>query len=227
MENDIVKLKLFPFSLRAKAKDWLLSLPNGSINSWDNLREVFIKKYYPSVKILQNRNNIHSLKQNDNEPVATAWERLEIMLRTFPSHGVNEWTVLHSFYNCLNYMSRSMLGSTAGGAFMTKTVTQAKAILENMLQNFIQWHTERVPSSSKKINSVEEVDSLTAKVDAIYSYIPKQNFDNVPFQYLVENNFENYITNFGNNEYNNNYNNQYAPHMFLTSIQVVIIFLMI
>jgi hypothetical protein len=44
VENNIFKLKLFPFSLRGKAKDWLLSLPNGSINSWDNLRKAFIKK---------------------------------------------------------------------------------------------------------------------------------------------------------------------------------------
>jgi HD superfamily phosphohydrolase YqeK len=51
---------------------------------------------------------------------------------------------------------------------MTKIVNEAKAILENMLQNFSQWHTERVPSSTRKINSVEEVDSLTAKVDGIY-----------------------------------------------------------
>jgi hypothetical protein len=27
VESDIIKLKLFPFSLRGKAKDWLLSLP--------------------------------------------------------------------------------------------------------------------------------------------------------------------------------------------------------
>jgi hypothetical protein len=53
VENDIVKLKLFSFSLRGKAKDWLLSLPNGSINSWDNPRGAFTKKYYPPVKILQ------------------------------------------------------------------------------------------------------------------------------------------------------------------------------
>jgi hypothetical protein len=62
-QNDIVKLKLFPFSLRGKAKDWLFLLPNGSINSWDNLREAFIKKYYPPVKILQNTNSILSFKQ--------------------------------------------------------------------------------------------------------------------------------------------------------------------
>jgi hypothetical protein len=42
VENDIVKLKLFPLSLRGKAKHFLLSLPNGSINSWDNLTEAFI-----------------------------------------------------------------------------------------------------------------------------------------------------------------------------------------
>jgi hypothetical protein len=52
VENDIVKLKLFPFSLRGKAKDWLLSLPDGSTYSWDNLREALIKKYYPPTKTL-------------------------------------------------------------------------------------------------------------------------------------------------------------------------------
>jgi hypothetical protein len=87
---------------------------------------------------VQNKNNILSFKQNKNEHVATAWERLRIMLRTCPSNGVNEWTVLHFFYNGLNYMSKSTLDSVVGGAFMTKTVKEAKAILENMLQNFSQ-----------------------------------------------------------------------------------------
>jgi hypothetical protein len=33
VESDIIKLKLFPFYLRGKAKDWLLSLPKNSIDS--------------------------------------------------------------------------------------------------------------------------------------------------------------------------------------------------
>jgi hypothetical protein len=33
VESDIIKLKLFPFSLRGKAKDWLLSLTKNSIDS--------------------------------------------------------------------------------------------------------------------------------------------------------------------------------------------------
>ena len=33
VDNDIVKLKLFPFSLRDRAKAWFLSLPKNSIDS--------------------------------------------------------------------------------------------------------------------------------------------------------------------------------------------------
>jgi hypothetical protein len=62
-----LKLKLFPFSLRGKAKEWLHSLPTTSIKSWDDLKEAFFKKYYPPVKILQNRNSILSFRQNENE----------------------------------------------------------------------------------------------------------------------------------------------------------------
>ena len=77
-----LKLKLFPFSLRGKAKEWLHSLPTDSIKTWNDLKEAYIKKYYPPVKILQNRNNILSFRQNENEDVAMAWDRIKLMLRT-------------------------------------------------------------------------------------------------------------------------------------------------
>ncbi|KAL0434059.1 UNVERIFIED_CONTAM: hypothetical protein Slati_2740200 [Sesamum latifolium] len=34
-----VKLRAFPFSLAKKAKDWLYSLPSGSIVSWNELKK--------------------------------------------------------------------------------------------------------------------------------------------------------------------------------------------
>jgi hypothetical protein len=53
IDNSIVKLKLFPVSLRGKAKEWLLALPNDSKNSWENLKEAFTKRYYPHVKFFR------------------------------------------------------------------------------------------------------------------------------------------------------------------------------
>jgi hypothetical protein len=197
----------------------LLSWLNGIINCWDILKEAFIKRYYPPVKILQNRNNILSFRQSDNENIATTWERLKVMLRTCPSHGVDEWNILHSFNNGLSYMSRSLLDSAAGGAFMTKTIS-AKAILENMLQNHRQWYTDRAPhTSTRKINSIEEVESLSAKIDALIIVMNKQpNLDNVPLQEFVANNVVgvdvNYIQYFSNNAYGNNYNSGYPRPPF-------------
>ena len=35
VSDDAIRLRLFPFSLRDKAKGWLNSLPTGSITTWD------------------------------------------------------------------------------------------------------------------------------------------------------------------------------------------------
>ena len=47
IDGEFVKLKLFPFSLRGRAKEWLLSLPRNSIDSWVKCKDAFIGKYYP------------------------------------------------------------------------------------------------------------------------------------------------------------------------------------
>jgi hypothetical protein len=62
VDGDIIKLKLFPFSLRGRAKDCLLSLPRNSIDSWVKYKEAFIGKYYPPAKIISLRSNIMKFK---------------------------------------------------------------------------------------------------------------------------------------------------------------------
>ena len=51
VDNDVVKLKLFPFSLRDRGKIWFSSLPHNSFNSWDKGKDAFITKYFPPAKI--------------------------------------------------------------------------------------------------------------------------------------------------------------------------------
>ena len=80
MDNDIVKLKLFPFSLRDRAKTWFSSLPKNSIDSWNKCKVAFISKYFPPAKIISLRNDIMNFKQLDHEHVAQAWERMKLMI---------------------------------------------------------------------------------------------------------------------------------------------------
>jgi hypothetical protein len=48
----LLSLSCFLFSLRRRAKDWLLSLPKNSIDSWAKCKDAFIGRYYPPAKII-------------------------------------------------------------------------------------------------------------------------------------------------------------------------------
>ena len=63
VDNDIVKLKLFPFSLRDSAKTWSSSLPKNCIDLWNKCKDAFISKYFPPAKIISLRNDIMKLKE--------------------------------------------------------------------------------------------------------------------------------------------------------------------
>ena len=66
MENfteDALKMRLFPFSLKDRAKYWFNSLPASSIFSWTNLQRAFLTKYFPSGKTTELRRAITSFSQ--------------------------------------------------------------------------------------------------------------------------------------------------------------------
>src|SRR4051812_26991346 len=225
VEGDIVKLKLFPFSLRGEAKIWFQSLPRNSIDSWDKYKDAFIGKYYPPAKIIQLRSTIMNFKQLDNEHVAQAWERMKSLVKKCPTHGLTTWMVIQDFYAGLNFTSRSLLDLAVGGTFMSTTLGAATKLLNEMMTNYSQWHTERAPTG-RKVNSVEEISSLNEKVDLIMSLLTKQSpidphdvplnslitQDQVDVNFVSRNNFNNnaYRSNFGSNPRpfpSNNYEN--------------------
>ena len=221
IDGDIIKLKLFPFSLRGRAKDWLLSLPKNSISSWTKCKDAFIGKYYPPAKIISLRSSIMNFKQLDNEHVAQAWERMKSLVKNCPTHGLTTWMIIQTFYAGLNFSSRNLLDSAAGGTFMSITLGAATKLLDDMMINYSEWHTERTPQG-KKVNSVEETSSLSDKIDVIMSMLVngKSHVDpnNVPLASLVaqeEHVDVNFIknNNFNNNAYRNNFgNNNYRPY---------------
>src|SRR4051812_39247249 len=109
-------------------------------------------------------------KKSDNEHVAQAWERMKSLVKNFPTHGLIAWMIIQTFYEGLNFSSRNMLDSTARGTFMTITLGSATKLLDNMTVNYSEWHTERDPQG-KKVNSIEETSSLSAKIDVIMSML--------------------------------------------------------
>ena len=89
---------------------------------------------------------------------------------------------------------------------MSTTLGAATNLLDEMMANYSQWHTERAPSG-KKINSIEEISSLNDKVDLIMSMLARKQVpiypNNVPLASLVPQE-EQVDVNFVKNNFNNN-----------------------
>ena len=84
---DVIRLRLFPFSLRDKAKSWLMSLPSSSITTWEALAYKFLANYFPPAKTAKLRNDITSFIQYNSESLYKAWDRYKELLRKCPHHG--------------------------------------------------------------------------------------------------------------------------------------------
>ncbi|KAJ9544421.1 hypothetical protein OSB04_024128 [Centaurea solstitialis] len=124
ISDDALKLKLFPFSLSHHARAWYNSLKPNSTFTWDQMAEVFLKKYFPPLRNAQSRNEVCTFRQDDDEAVPTAWERFKELLRKCPHHGIPYCIQLETFYNGLNYPTRQMLDATAGGAFTASSYNE-------------------------------------------------------------------------------------------------------
>ena len=95
---------------------------------------------------------------------------MKSMVKNCPTHGLTTWMVVQTFYAGLNFSSRNLLDSAAGETFMSTTLGASTKLQDDMMKNYSQWHTERAPSG-KKVNSVEEISSLSDKVDMIMSIL--------------------------------------------------------
>jgi len=56
--QEAVRLHLFSFSLRDRASAWFHLLEVGSINSWDQMRQAFLARFFPPSKTAKLRDQI-------------------------------------------------------------------------------------------------------------------------------------------------------------------------
>ena len=68
---DVIKLQLFPFSLRDVAATWFDSLPVGSVNTWEELVDAFMNKIFPPVLTVDRIGEIIVFKQGEDESLYT------------------------------------------------------------------------------------------------------------------------------------------------------------
>ena len=99
--DNSVRLRLFPFSLKDKAKAWLNSLSLGSITSWELLVTKFLSKFFPMAKTNALRREIADFYQDEQEKFYESWERFKDLILKCPHHDFQTWRLVQYFYNGL------------------------------------------------------------------------------------------------------------------------------
>ncbi|CAA6675893.1 unnamed protein product [Spirodela intermedia] len=114
---EIIKMKLFPHTLRDKASHWLSTLDR-ELTSWKDIEQAFLRKFYPLGKIQNMRKHIWNFSQRPGETLHETWETFKDLLRKCPQHAIPKWQLNIIFYDGLLEQHRNMVDSICGGAFM-------------------------------------------------------------------------------------------------------------
>ena len=135
VSDDAIRLRLFQFSLKYKAKHWLTTESPDTITSWDELVDKFLTQFFPPDKEAKLIIYINKLCQLDGETFYEAWERYKDLIRKCPNHNLPKWMHVHHFYNGLSIPTRTLIDASAGGAILGKNELEAYQILENIALN--------------------------------------------------------------------------------------------
>ncbi|KAL0293223.1 UNVERIFIED_CONTAM: hypothetical protein Sradi_6950100 [Sesamum radiatum] len=154
VSSDAIRLRIFPFSLCDTAKDWLQSLPAGSITTWAALTQKFLAKYFPPAKTAKMLNEITSFVQLDRESLYDdAWEC--------------DWRQVQTFYNGVTLANRVTIDAAAGGTIMKKLPSEAFNIIDEIATNLYSYGQERVEKRTAGIHSIDAISALSAQMTTL------------------------------------------------------------
>ncbi|CAL8988235.1 unnamed protein product, partial [Prunus brigantina] len=219
LDDEQIKMRLFPFSLKDKAKSWLYSLPNASIHTWEELSNKFLQKFFPAQKTNKIRQEILRFTQKEGEAFHECWERYKEMISSCPHHNIETWMQMQSFYEGLLDSERMMVDATSGEGLMNKTAEEAFTLFESLSANSQQWSHNKGRGAPMKavVSEVSTNNEIAAKLDVMCSLLqqavagPLGNAVEVQDQSFAEHMLEQANALQARNPNNDPYSNTYNP----------------
>nr|GFB03421.1 reverse transcriptase domain-containing protein [Tanacetum cinerariifolium] len=176
-QSEADKLLIFPFSLCDKAKLWFNELNEESITSWDQMRRVFINRFFPPS--LSNRLllEIRNFSQLVCESLTDAWLRLKNMFRKCHGQGLTKGAIIQIFNHGLDEPTQGILDVIAGGIFLYKSPNQDFQLLEDKVLFKHDWSTKSKTEHHQEYISFIDTDNsrFMEKLKAMDSQIISLN----------------------------------------------------
>lgn len=168
LDEEQLRLRAFPFTLKDAAWDWFYCLPSKSISTWDEMRDTFLDKYFPTAVANDLKKEISNVLQDDGETFYEYLQRFNKLVADCPQHGYPEEQLLVHFHSGLKPSDKNMVNSASGGSLLNKTVAEAQKIFKDLAD-------ETRPTARRPVRKVHfaEADSsgLEGKVDSLTSMV--------------------------------------------------------
>ena len=168
---NVIKLQLFLFSLRDVEATWFDSLPVGSVNTWEELVEAFMRIFFPPTLIVERREEIIVFKQGGDESLYTSWERFKRLLKRCPMHGIDLTTQMDIFYHAMNYTSKGIIDASYYGGFKRRSAEEARQVIEVLSKCNYKTPSESSGSSSRMrgngLIGLDRTTAIEAKLNAV------------------------------------------------------------
>nr|GEV11813.1 reverse transcriptase domain-containing protein [Tanacetum cinerariifolium] len=140
--DDALRLYLFPHSLTHHATAWFDRLPRNSINTFEQIANMFLGKYFPPSMVMKLRNEITNFCQRPDESLFKAWEHYELSINRCPNHNI----LLPSLAKPKTYMLREPINEVNDAILKNMqtnmtSLTNSNLELKNMFGQFMRMNT--------------------------------------------------------------------------------------
>ena len=173
---EVIKLHLFPFSFRDIAATWYESLPYSSVDTWEELVEAYLGRFFPQSLTSERRREIIVFQQGEDESLYIAWERFKRLLKRCLMHGIDLKTQMDIVYHALNDTSKDIIDASCCGAFKRKSAQEARDLIEDLTKCNMKAPSEfsRGNSRGKGVMELSKMTTMEVKLDAIMHRMDKQ-----------------------------------------------------
>ena len=173
---EVIKLHLFPFSLRDIVATWYESLPYGSVDTWEELVEAYLGRFFPPSLTSERRREIIVFQHGEDESLYIAWERFKRLFKRCPMHGIDLKTQMDIVYHALNDTSKGIINASCCRAFKRKSAEEARDLIEDLAKCNMKapFEFSRGNSRGKRVMELSKMTTMEAKLDAIMHRMDKQ-----------------------------------------------------
>nr|GEX44428.1 reverse transcriptase domain-containing protein [Tanacetum cinerariifolium] len=139
-------------------------LPRNSINTFEQMAKMFLRKYFPPFMVTKLRNKITNFHQHPNDSLFGAWECYKLSIDLCPNHNMLPITQIDTFYNGLTLRHHDTVNVAAGGTFTKRRPEECYDLIENMTAHYNDWDTSAQQKNNKNLMRVLQVNQQVKAV---------------------------------------------------------------